>query len=98
MLRFAERAPIARGVNVTLIVQLPPIATGEVQVFVCVKSVPFVPVKVIAETVRAAVPMLVSVAVCEALGFIYTLFANDRNAGATEPLADPTEVPLRVIT
>src|SRR5579864_199650 len=57
------RVPVAVGVNVTLIVQLPPMATRLPQVFVCPKS----PLGTILEMLSAAVPVFVSVSVCAAL-------------------------------
>ena len=41
---FADRVPVAVGVNVTLIVQLAPAATLEPQLLVCAKSPGLVPV------------------------------------------------------
>ena len=57
----ALRDPVAEGVNVTWIVQLPlPAATVE-QLFVCEKSPKFVPVRVMPLIVRAELPGLVTV-------------------------------------
>ena len=65
----ALRVPVAVGWKVTAIAQFAPAAsvagvTG--QVFVSVKSPLFVPVMAILEIVRAALPLLVSVTLCEA--------------------------------
>ena len=53
--------PVAVGVNVTLIVQLPPAATEVPQVLVCAKSPLFVPVIPILLMVRAVLPLFVNV-------------------------------------
>jgi hypothetical protein len=64
----ALRAPVAPGVKVTVIVQLFFGRTDVPQVFVCAKSVGFVPVIVMLVIVMAVPPLtLVSVIVCEAL-------------------------------
>jgi hypothetical protein len=55
--------PAAVGVNVMLIVQIPPAARDAPQVLVCAKGA----VGVIEVRVRGAVPVLVSVTVCAAL-------------------------------
>jgi hypothetical protein len=58
---MAERAPVAVGVNVTLIEQLAPPATLDPQVLVCKKSPAFVPVTLTLETLKALLPVLVNV-------------------------------------
>ncbi len=61
---LALRDPVADGVKVTLIVQFAPAASvlGLMgQVFVCAKSLAFVPLTVMLVIVSAAVPLLVSV-------------------------------------
>lgn len=58
---IALRAPVAVGPKVTEIVHDFPAATLVPQVFVCVKSVGFVPVMVILVMLSAEVPVLVSV-------------------------------------
>ena len=60
-------APLAVGLNVTLITQFAPVATVASQVFVCVKSPGFVPVMEIPVMVNAAVPVFVRVTVLAAL-------------------------------
>jgi low affinity Fe/Cu permease len=61
---LAERLPAAVGLNVTLMVQVPPAATLEVvQVFVWAKSGPLVPVMATVLTVSAALPLFVTVIV-----------------------------------
>ena len=57
----AVRDPLAVGVKVTLIVQLVPAATLEPQLFVCAKSLGFVPVSVMLVRLKAALPVLFSV-------------------------------------
>jgi hypothetical protein len=64
----AVRVPVALGVKVTLIVQLFFGATDVPHVFVCAKSVAFVPVIVMLVMAIAVPPLaLVNVIVCEAL-------------------------------
>ena len=57
----ALRAPVADGVNVTLIEQLAPTAILLPHVFVWEKSPQFVPVRLTLAMLRLAVPALVSV-------------------------------------
>ena len=61
MLTEAVRLPLADGVNVTLIVQLPPAATELPQVSVSEKSLAFMPVTVMLVMLRAPLPVLFSV-------------------------------------
>jgi hypothetical protein len=63
----AVKLPTAAGVNVTLMVQLPLAATELPHVLVCAKSLGLAPVSPMLLMVRAAVPVLVRVMVCEAL-------------------------------
>lgn len=67
MLTSALREPTAAGVNVTLIVQLAPAATLLPQLFVWAKSPGYVPVRLTLVMLKVAVPVLVSVTVCDAL-------------------------------
>jgi hypothetical protein len=68
MVTAADRAPVAVGLNVTLIVQLPVFAATELpQVFVCAKSPLFAPVTAMPVMPRAALPVLVSVTDCDPL-------------------------------
>lgn len=60
----AERLPVAVGVKVTVIVQLPPAATELPQVLFCPKSPGFVPVNPMLLIVSAAFPVLFKVKVC----------------------------------
>jgi hypothetical protein len=57
------RAPVAVGVNVTLIEQFAPAATDDPQVFVCANS----PEVLTLEIVSAALPLFVSVMLCAEL-------------------------------
>ena len=59
--------PVPVGLNVTVIVQLAPLATELPQVFVCAKSPGFAPASVMPVTDRAAVPLLVNVLDCAVL-------------------------------
>ena len=61
------RLPLAPGVNVTLIVQFAPGASGDVQVLVCAKSDAFVPLIAIVLIVSEADPLFVTVTVCALL-------------------------------
>ena len=64
----ALRDPVADGVNVTEIVQFPPLPARLLpQLLVCEKSPEFVPVMLILEIVRLWFPELVSVTVCAVL-------------------------------
>lgn len=66
--RVAERAPLALGLKVTLIVQLELCDSELEQVFpVTRKSAEFAPVSVIPEIARAPTPGLLSVTVLAAL-------------------------------
>ena len=61
MLMEALRAPLAVGLNVTLIVQWAPAATLEPQLLVWVKSPALEPVTEIPVTLNAPLPVLVRV-------------------------------------
>jgi hypothetical protein len=63
MLTEAVRLPLAEGVNVTLIVQLPPAVTELPQLLLCAKSLAFVPVNPRLAMVNVALPLLVRVTV-----------------------------------
>ena len=63
MLSEAARLPLAEGVKVTLMVQLPPAATELPQVLVWAKSLALVPVTVTLVIVNVALPVLVRVTV-----------------------------------
>jgi hypothetical protein len=61
MVREAERLPLADGVKVTLIAQLPPAATVVPQLLDWVKSLAFEPESAMLVTLKAALPELVRV-------------------------------------
>ena len=62
ILIVAVRVPVALGVNVTLIVHVPPFAATDVpQLSVLAKSPPFVPLMVMLVMFKTAVPLLVKV-------------------------------------
>jgi hypothetical protein len=62
-LSVAERVPLAEGVKVTLVVQLPPAATELPQVLVWAKLLALVPESAMLVMLKAALPPLVSVIV-----------------------------------
>lgn len=68
MVNVAVRLPAAAGVNVTLIVQVPPPASELPQVLVWEKSPPLVPVTVMLVKLKVALPLLVTVTVWAAAG------------------------------
>jgi hypothetical protein len=81
------------GVNVTLIVQLPPASTVEPQVSVSAKS----PVTVMLSTARAPVPGFVSVTVCALEGVLISWPENVKLEGESDaPGTAPT--PAKGIT
>ena len=67
MLTAAFRVPVADGVKVTLILQLPFGGTDVGQLLVSAKSPLSAPVRPIDVKVRAALPVLVKVETCGAL-------------------------------
>src|SRR5256712_666884 len=71
------RVPVAVGVNVTLIAQLPSAATEVPQVLVCAKS----PLATMPGTLSAALPVLFSVTVCAALVVFTSWLANVKLVG-----------------
>jgi hypothetical protein len=90
----AERLPDAPGVNFTLMEQLPPAATDEPQLFVTAKSAAFVPAATMLPTLRALLPLLVSVTACAALVMPTTCAAKVRllpegvAVGRSKPVPD----------
>ena len=93
----AVRAPVAVGLNATLIVQFAPAATVP-QVLVSEKSPLFAPVMATEVTESAALPLLVSVTVCGVPLVVPTgWFANASDAGDNVAAgAPPTPVPVRL--
>jgi len=99
MVTEAARAPVAVGVNVTLIVQFPLFAATELpQLFVCAKSPLFAPVTPMLVMLRAALPVLVSVTDWDPLVVFNCWLANVRlDADKLTPGAGaPAPVPLSV--
>lgn len=58
---LAPRLPAALGVNVTLMLQLPPGTTEPLQVLVAVKSPAFAPITLTPLTVNDVLPVLLSI-------------------------------------
>jgi hypothetical protein len=77
----AARLPLAEGVKVTLSVQFAPAATEPPQVFVCAKSLEFVPVIAIPVRLKVALPLLLRVIVPAALLVPTAWFAKERLLG-----------------
>ena len=94
-LRFADLVPVALGVNVTVMLQVPLAAkvAGEIgQLLVWAKSTAFVPVTPIELMVRAVVPVFVSTTVCGALLVFNGWLPNPTDAGEREAPALPEPV------
>src|SRR5215831_10088842 len=66
IVRVPVRVPIAEGVNVMLIAQEAPAATDVPQLFVCAKSLAFVPVMAMLVMFSVALPVLLNVTACAA--------------------------------
>ena len=79
----AALVPVAVGLKTTLMVHEAPTATLEPQVLVSLKSPASVPVTLIPVIASEAVPLLVSVTVCDALLVSTACDANVRLAGET---------------
>jgi hypothetical protein len=101
-LTLAVNDPLATGVKVTLMAQLAPAATLVPQLLLCAKSLGFVPVSAMPLTLRAALPVLLKVMVCEALatptGWFPKLRLVDERltAGALGLVPETVPVPARV--
>ena len=67
MLTVAVRVPAAVGLNVRLIVQLPPAATELPQVFVSAKSPVLTPAMLMLVMLKLALPVLLRVTLCAGL-------------------------------
>ena len=94
MLTAAARAPMAAGMNWTLIVQLPFTATELPQVLVTVKSPGFVPVVVMLAMLRTALPVLVRVT--DFVALVVPRFWPPKLSDPTERLtAGPLPVPVK---
>ena len=79
--RFPLRAALAPGVNVIAIVQLEFDASVARQVVTSLKSVGLVPVKVMEPIFNVALPVLLSVKVCDALGVAVGVLINMKVLG-----------------
>jgi galactitol-specific phosphotransferase system IIB component len=95
MLTEAVRLPLAEGVKVTLIVQLPPAATELPQVLLWAKSPALVPVIARLEILMAPLPLLLRVAVCAALLVPTDCFPKERLVGE-RPSSGAVPVPERL--
>jgi len=96
ILTLAERAPVAVGLNVTLIVQFAFAARLAGQVLVSVKSLAFAPAIVMLVIVSAALPEFVSVTACGALDVPTFCDANVRAVGASITAGAFAAVPVPV--
>src|SRR5215472_658935 len=67
IVRVPVRVPVAAGVNVTLIAQDAPAATDVPQLFVCAKSLAFVPITAILVMLSGALPVLLNITACAPL-------------------------------
>jgi hypothetical protein len=85
----------AAGVKLTEMVQLLPAATVVPQLFVCPKSLAFVPLMATLATVNGPVPVLLSVTDCAALVVPTVWAANVSEVGETPAVGD-VPVPLSV--
>ncbi len=93
----AERVPVAEGLNVTLIVQLPLAATLLPQVSVCVKSALFAPVTAMEVTERGALPPFVRVIAWVVLELPTTWLLNVSEVGDSVANVVPAApVPVRL--
>jgi hypothetical protein len=90
----AVRLPLPCGVNVTVMVQVPLIAMSPLQLFVCVKSDGFVPVTVIEEILRSAVPVFCTLMVFDTLGVRYLVLEKVRDLGVSVTTGAPIGTPL----
>src|SRR5690348_2729907 len=93
MVTAALRLPVAAGVKVTEIEQLPPAATLDPQVLVCAKSPALVPVTAMVVMVSVAEPGLLSVTGCAALVDATVWLAKVRLVGFRLTAGTPTPVP-----
>lgn len=92
----AERTPVAVGVQVTLMVQLAPIASVAGHALVCANELGFVPKIEILLKVSAAVPVFESVSVCEELVVPTVVDGKVSVEGASAGCGTPVTVPASV--
>jgi hypothetical protein len=85
---LAVREPAATGINVTAILQLAPAARVEAQVLVSLKSPAFVPLILIPEIFKTALPTLVKVIVDGELGEPTAMEPNVTDVGENETAGD----------
>jgi hypothetical protein len=83
MVSEAKRLPLAEGVKMTLIEQLPPAATELPQLLVWAKSLAFEPESARLVTLKVALPELVNVIVCAELAVLTDWFPKARLVGET---------------
>jgi hypothetical protein len=93
---FAVRVPAAVGSNVTVILQVPATAMGDVQLLVSVKSEGSVPVIAMVVKVSGAVPGFDRVTVCVASATPTSVEANVSEVGENEISGTPVPVPDNV--
>jgi hypothetical protein len=89
------RLPPAAGVNVTEIVQLPPVATLLPQLLVWAKSPGFVPPITMLEIVNGPVPVLLRFTDCALVVVPRLVTANVKLLGDATATGTPSPVPLR---
>lgn len=92
----AERAPLAVGVQVTLMVQFAPMASVEGHALVCANELAFVPNREMLLKLSAAVPVFESVSVCAVLVVPTVVDGNISVDGASVGCGTPVTVPATV--
>ena len=90
----ALRLPMAAGVNVTEMVQLPPMATEPAQLLLVANDDALVPLMAMLPMVSAAVPELLSVVVSAPLVLLTFWLPKASELGETAAAATPTPVPV----
>lgn len=97
MVRSADSAPTADGVNVTVIVQLAPIATALPQLLATPKSVLFGPASCMLEIAKLADPVFVTLTVAAGLVCPITTLPKATELGLTTTLGVPVPIPDALI-
>jgi hypothetical protein len=92
----AVRAPVAPGLNVTLIVQLEFAATPLPQLSVSVKSAAFAPAKLMLVTLSAVLLESESVIVCDVLAVVRSWLANVSVVGESDAVGVAAAAPVPV--
>jgi hypothetical protein len=90
MVTEALRAPSPAGLKTIVMVQLALLSTAAPHVFVCVKSPGSVPVTAIEVMLNDVVAKLVSVTVCDVLGFWKTWLPNESDGGDSTTVEAPS--------